>query len=47
MGTHCKHRQLYIMHGGVLNGREIQKAGDLCICMTDSFGYTVKANTTL
>ena len=46
MGIHCKHRGLYLMHGGVLNGREIRKAGDICKCMTDSFCYTVKANTT-
>ena len=25
------------MHCGVLNGREVQKGGDICICMADSF----------
>ena len=35
------------MHCGGLNGREIQKGGDRCICMADSFCCTVEANTTL
>ena len=31
----------YLMHCGDLNGKEVQKGGDICICMTDSFCYTV------
>ena len=36
---------LYLMHCSDLNGKEIQKGGDMCIA--DSFGYTVEANTML
>ena len=32
------------MHCGDLNGKEVQKRGDICICMTDSFCYTVETN---
>ena len=32
---------------GDLNRREIQKGGDICVCMADSFCYTVEANTPL
>ena len=35
------------MHRSALNGREIQKGVDICICMADSFCYIVDANTTL
>ena len=31
---------------GDLNGKEIQKRGDLCISTTDSFYSTVETNTT-
>ena len=30
-----------------LNGKEVQKGGDICVCMADSFCCTVGANTTL
>ena len=32
---------------GDLNGKEIQKRGDIYICIADSFGCTVETNTTL
>ena len=35
------------MNCGNLNGKEVQKGGDTCICMADSFCCTVGANTTL
>ena len=34
-------------HCDDLNGREIQKGGDICMCRTDSFCYAVGANITL
>ena len=41
------HRELYLMHCGVLNGEEVQKGGDICILMADSLYYTAETNTTL
>ena len=38
---------LLIMHCGDMNGKEVQKVGDTCICMADSFCCTVETNTTL
>ena len=35
------------MHCVDLNGKEIQKGGDICICMSDSFYCAVETNTTL
>ena len=35
------------MHCGDLNGNEVQKGGDICTCMADSFCCTVETNTTL
>ena len=32
---------------GDLNGKEIQKRGDMCIHIADSFHCTVETNTTL
>ena len=32
---------------GDLNGKEIQKRGDICICIADSLCCTVETNTTL
>ena len=32
---------------GDLNGKEIQKRGDVCICIVDSLGCTAETNTTL
>ena len=32
---------------GDLNGKEIQKRGDICICISDSLGCIVETNTTL
>ena len=36
-----------ILHCGDLNGKEIQKAGHICICIADSLCCTVETNTTL
>ena len=33
------------MHCGDLNGKEVQKGEDTCMCMTDSFWYIVETNT--
>ena len=30
-----------------LNGKEIWKRGDVCVCIADSLNSTVEANTTL
>ena len=35
------------MHCGNLNGREVQKGEDICMCMANSFCCAVEANTTL
>ena len=35
------------MHCGDLNTKEVQKGGDVCICVADSFYYPVKTSTTL
>ena len=32
---------------GDLNEKEVQKGGDMCICMADSFCCRVETNTTL
>ena len=32
---------------GDLNGKEIQKIGDICICIADSLCCTTETNTTL
>ena len=32
---------------GNLNGKEVQKRGDICICIADSLCCTVETNTTL
>jgi len=40
-------KELYLMHSGDLNGKEVQKGGDICICMADSFCCTVETNWTL
>ena len=28
-----QHRELYLMHGGDLNRKEVQKGGSMCICI--------------
>ena len=35
----------FLMHCGDLNGKEVQKGGDRCICTADSFCCTVETNT--
>ena len=42
-GVGC-HRLLYLMHYGDLNGKELQKGGNICIYMAYSFCYAVKSN---
>ena len=32
---------------GDLNEKEVQKGGDMCICMADSFCCRVETNTTI
>ena len=39
--------ELYSVLCGDLNGREIQKRGGICICITESLCCTVETNTTL
>ena len=44
MRTYC------IVQGTLLNvldGKEVQKGGDMCICKADSFCYTGETNTTM
>ena len=35
------------MHAGDVNGKEVQKGGDVCVRTADSFCCTAKTNTTL
>ena len=43
-----EHRELtHLVLCDDLNGREVQKGGDICMCMADSFCCAVEANTTL
>ena len=39
--------ELYSMLCGDPNGKEIQKRGDICICIADSLCCTVETNTIL
>ena len=47
MGKHCIAQGAHPVHCGSLNGREVQKGGDICMCMADSLCCAVEANTTL
>ena len=40
----AEHREFCLMHCSVLNGREIQKKEEICICMANSFCYAVEAS---
>ena len=40
-------RELYLMHCGDLNGKEVQKGGSVCIRTADSFRWRTDANPTL
>ena len=42
-----EHRELYSVLCGDLNGKEIQKRGDICIRIADSLCCTAETNTTL
>ena len=39
-------RELYSVISGDLSGKEIQKRGDICIHIADSFCCTAETNTT-
>ena len=47
MRINVQPRELYLMHCGDLNGREVQKEGAIWVSMTDLFCYTVETNITL
>ena len=47
MRTDCIYRELYSVFCGDLNGKEIQKGGDICTCITDPLCCTIETNTTL
>ena len=40
----AQHREPYSKLFGELNGKEIQKGGDVCICMADSLCCTAETN---
>ena len=42
-----QHRELYSVLCGDLNGKEIQKGGDICIRIADSLCRTAETNTKL
>ena len=42
MRTYCIVQELHSMLFGDLNGKEIQKRGDMCTCMADSLCCTVE-----
>ena len=39
--------RIYLKYCDDLHGKEVQKGGDICICMANSLCYTAEANTTL
>ena len=47
MRTYCAAQELYSVLCGDLNGKEVQKGGDRCICMAGSFCCTAETNTAL
>ena len=47
MRTYCKQKELYSVLCGNLNGKEIQKRGNICIYTTDSFYCKAEVNTIL
>ena len=47
MRTYCRAQGTLLNDHGSLNGKEVQKEGDTCICTVDSFCYTVETYTTL
>ena len=44
MKTYCI-AQRTLMHCGDLNGKEVQKRGDMYVCIADSLCYTTETNT--
>ena len=38
-------RELYLTHCDNLNGKEVQKGGNICICVADSFCCTVEVDS--
>ena len=47
MRPYCIHRELYSVLFGDLNGKEIQKREDMCICIADLPCCTAEMNTKL
>ena len=47
MRTYCIAQRMLFNGPGDLKGKEVQKEGDICICIADSFCYTIETNTTL
>ena len=47
MRTYCIAQELYLMHCGDRNGKEVPKGEDICTCVADSFFSPVETNTTL
>ena len=47
MGTCFIAQGTHLVHCGDLNGREVQKGGDICMCTADTFCCAVEADTTL
>ena len=43
----AEHKELYLMYYGDLTVKEVQRGGDVCICVADSFHCRVEMNTTL
>jgi len=42
-----QHRELYSVLCGDLNGKEIQRRGDICVHVADSLHCSVEINATL
>ena len=47
MRTYWIAQELCSVLCGDLNGKEIQKRGNICLCIADSLCYTVETNITL
>ena len=47
MRTYCIAQGTLLNDHGNLNGKEVQKEEDICICTVDSLYYTVETYTTL
>ena len=47
MRTYCRARGLHLMLCGGLNGKEVQRGGDVCISMAGAFCCAVDMDTML